>query len=108
MREAITIIAVTLFGLIVLSGLYVLWKNSHCYNLSCRIARKILYYRCITGNTDIDYNLDIYLDGQKYLNPFIWTERAMCKDKEKYDKLNQFVQDNPEAIEELKITLNLD
>ena len=74
-------------------------KNEHCFRLSWQIGEWVLYYRVITNQDDIDYDIDCYVTSYKWLNPFgYWTKRSMCSDKAKYDKLKKFIDEHTAEI----------
>lgn len=96
------IVLFIVMGLLVITLLFTilgLIKNEHCYKLSCQIGQWVLYYRLITDENDIDYDIDCYLTSYKWLNPFgYWTKRSMCSDKAKYDKLKKFIDEHSAEI----------
>ena len=96
------IVLFIIMGFLVIALLFVMIgtiKNGHCYRLSCQIGQWVLYYRLITDENDIDYDIDCYLTSYKWLNPFgYWTKRSMCPDKAKYDKLKKFIDEHSAEI----------
>ncbi len=92
--------------------LWLLFRNVYCFQKTQVISKWILYYRLITDEDDIDYNIDDYDEHtwELILNPFRWTLRSMCNDKEKFDKLKKFIVEHPNEIAEMRkyIKENLD
>lgn len=94
-----------LLGLIlslVISGVYLLFRNEYCYRKTKVISIWVFFYHCLDGK-DIDYDIDDYDTSWGLIfNPFRWTMRSMCNDKEKFDKLKEFINTHGEEIERLK------
>lgn len=100
------IFAWILFGLVLfllVIGIFGFLRNEYCFQKTLILSKWIFYYKVITDEDDIDYDIDDFDKGLRLvLNPFRWTMRSMCNDKAKYDKLKKFIVEHPNEIAEIR------
>ena len=100
-----TIFGICLAGLVVMGFLF--FKLEYQYRQVVLITTWVHCYQVITDKEDIDYNICNYVEESWdwLFNPFCWSRRSMCDDKEKYDKLKEFIDNNIELIEPIIIDI---
>lgn len=86
------------------------FKLEYQYRQVFLITTWVYCYQVITDKEDIDYSICNYSEESWnwLFNPFCWSLRSMCSDKEKYDKLKAFIDNNIELIEPIIMDITSD